>query len=117
MTLFKVVCEGPLGGNLDGQPPGGYVVHVLAESPEAAARKARATGHTVRTVFVRYRPTAVDRLRQRFAGVVSAAACPRCGYSMDGQVMRAGCIRCPECGTTLRLYARAERTLVGEDRD
>ncbi len=113
MTLYKVVCEGPLGQNLHNQPPEGYVLHVLAESPEAAARKARATGHTVRTVFARYRPSALARLRQLLAGVASAAACPRCGYSFDGQVINAGCIRCPECGTSLRLYARAEPTLDG----
>ena len=50
MTLYKVICEGVLGQNIEGAPPEGYVLHVLAESPESAARKARATGHTVRTV-------------------------------------------------------------------
>jgi DNA-directed RNA polymerase subunit RPC12/RpoP len=112
MTLYKLICEGPPGTSGMG---GAYVLHILAESPEAAAKQAWATGHAVRTVFPRYRTSAVDRLRQKLGGVTPAAACPRCGYCLDGQVIANGRIRCPECGTSLRLYARSKRVVIGSE--
>lgn len=112
MTLYRLVCEGKPGGDGAGDAPNGYLVHVPANSPAEAARKARTMGHTVRTVFARDQTTAIDRLRRWLAGVTPAATCSRCGYNFDGLVISDGRVRCPECGTAMRLYSRAERVTV-----
>lgn len=112
MTLYRLVCEGKLGGSDPGKSPDGYVVHVPAASPAEAVRKARGMGHTVRTVFPRDRSTALDRVRRWLAGVTPAVNCSRCGYNFDGQVIADGRVRCPECGTRMRLYTRAERVTI-----